>query len=137
MLSRNNHIADYRHLQRHYALRKLSIGVASVLLSTTVYLGVSQVTAAADKAVQPVDQTQVQPNVAQPRDGQELSLAEQPAGRATPAGAPAPAGRQQPADVVPPLRQDVSSEVTNNNVSQVSVRAAGSLASRSSRGPLS
>lgn len=44
MVSKNN---QWQHLQAsaqrvpHYGLRKLSVGVASVLLSTTLYMGVS------------------------------------------------------------------------------------------------
>lgn len=43
MLSKNNRQSLLKEDRKlHYGLRKLSVGVASVLLSTTIYLGVSQ-----------------------------------------------------------------------------------------------
>ena len=57
MLSKNNAQEVIRRQSRtvpHYGLRKLSIGVASVLLSTTLYAGVS---AQADTLNQPTDVT--------------------------------------------------------------------------------
>lgn len=50
MTAKNNHSEVAQRLP-HYGLRKLSIGVASVLLSTTFYLGVSQATGLADSNV--------------------------------------------------------------------------------------
>ncbi len=41
MTGKNNHHFSDQWIQ-HYGLRKLSIGVASVLLSTVIYLGVTQ-----------------------------------------------------------------------------------------------
>ena len=57
MVSKNN---QWQHLRAsaqrvpHYGLRKLSVGVASVLLSTTLYMGVS---AHADTVVTPNETT--------------------------------------------------------------------------------
>lgn len=48
MLSKNNPYKQYEKVVPHYGLRKLSIGVASVLLSTSFYLGASQMLANAD-----------------------------------------------------------------------------------------
>lgn len=44
MVSKNNkkNFLQKGEEKQHFGLRKLSIGVASVLLSTTVYLGISQ-----------------------------------------------------------------------------------------------
>ena len=48
MTGRNNHNNQYAKRVPHYGLRKLSIGVASVLLSTSFYLGASQLVVKAD-----------------------------------------------------------------------------------------
>ena len=69
MVSRNN---QWQHLQAsarrvpHYGLRKLSVGVASVLLSTTLYMGVS---AHADTAVTPRETTTTAATVTAPNSG--------------------------------------------------------------------
>lgn len=47
MTGKNNHHFSDQRIQ-HYGLRKLSIGVASVLLSTAIYLGVAQENGFAD-----------------------------------------------------------------------------------------
>ena len=48
MTGRNNHNNQYAKRVPHYGLRQLSIGVASVLLSTSFYLGASQLVVKAD-----------------------------------------------------------------------------------------
>lgn len=123
MLSKNNHTQDYGELHRHYALRKLSIGVASVLLSTTIYLGASQLTAAADTVPQPANNQETPASASKaPLAGKAVSLAAQPASQQ--------ANQEQPAATdadVPATRQNVGNLLTKENVSNVSVKSqAGS-----------
>lgn len=117
MLSKNNNVNDYRDCQRHYALRKLTVGVASVLLSTTVYLGASQLTVAAD-AGQPADNQEITGKETQTTDNEFLLAEQQPA--------PAPSSTAQPSDAVtnadvPAAQQNVGSLLNNNNVSNITV----------------
>ncbi|WP_295746857.1 YSIRK-type signal peptide-containing protein [uncultured Limosilactobacillus sp.] len=117
MLSKNNHAKDYGDYHRHYALRKLSIGVASVLLSTTIYLGTSQLTAAADTASQPINNQDVLASKT-PAAGKAFSLAAQPA--------PQQAAQAQPAVTdadVPAVRHNVGNLLTRDNVSNVKVKS--------------
>lgn len=123
MLSKNNHTQDYGELHRHYALRKLSIGVASVLLSTTIYLVASQLTAAADTVPQPANNQETPASASKaPLAGKAVSLAAQPASQQ--------ANQEQPAATdtdVPATRQNVGNLLTKENVSNVSVKSqAGS-----------
>lgn len=54
---KNKMIADSRQIP-HYGIRKLSIGVASVLLSTTLYFGISAHAATVSTSTEPTS-TQV------------------------------------------------------------------------------
>ena len=93
MTGKNNHHFSDQRIQ-HYGLRKLSIGVASVLLSTAIYLGVAQENGFADTL-------------------DNHAVAEQqsvPNSEST-----------KPADQVPTAEHDVKDQLTNENVSNVKV----------------
>ncbi|EEW53538.1 Gram-positive signal peptide protein, YSIRK family [Limosilactobacillus antri DSM 16041] len=55
---KNKMVADSRRIP-HYGIRKLSIGVASVLLSTTLYFGISAHAATVSTSTEPTSSTQV------------------------------------------------------------------------------
>ena len=115
MLSKNNHDKDYGALHRHYALRKLSIGVASVLLSTTIYLGVSQSTAAADVTTQPTANQDAPEET--PVTVKTVSLAAQPAITQT------DHAQQAITDAdVPTVQKNVGNLITDDNVNDLRVK---------------
>lgn len=115
MLSKNNHDKDYGALHRHYALRKLSIGVASVLLSTTIYLGVSQSTAAADVTTQPTANQEAPEET--PVTVKTVSLAAQPAITQT------DHAQQAITDAdVPTVQKNVGNLITDDNVNDLRVK---------------
>lgn len=93
MTGKNNHHFSDQRIQ-HYGLRKLSIGVASVLLSTAIYLGVAQENGFADTLDNhAVAESQSVPN----------------------------SESTKPADQVPTAEHDVKDQLTNENVSNVQV----------------
>ena len=57
MTAKNNH-TEFTQRVPHYGLRKLSVGVASVLLSTSFYLGINEATGLADSNAQSSENTQ-------------------------------------------------------------------------------
>ena len=59
MLSNNNKLTQMSDKRPHYGLRKLSVGVASVLLSTTVLMGMAETAHADNQPVNNNDQEQV------------------------------------------------------------------------------
>lgn len=130
MVSKNNQQwKQQQEAQRvpHYGLRKLSVGVASVLLSTTLYMGV---TAHADTTVE----TSPQPTVGQPASTAAgtstgdvttdvQSTADQPASTATNSNAPENDVSAKPAPTVLPKQPanatDAQPTVTTSGVQPV------------------
>lgn len=98
MTGKNNHHFSDQRIQ-HYGLRKLSIGVASVLLSTAIYLGVTQENGFADTLDnRAVTETQNVPN-SESTSGQSADQE----------------------STVPTAEHNVKDQLTNENVSNVHV----------------
>ena len=100
MTGKNNHHFSDQRIQ-HYGLRKLSIGVASVLLSTAIYLGVTQENgfAATLDATSGLTEQKVADSGSGPTTGQSSDQE----------------------STVPTAEHNVKDQLTNENVSNVQV----------------